>query len=685
MKKKLMVINIIVLVLIVMFVLVFIIACTDRDVEQQTVSKPRDALVTGLQYPVKEVIIGQDSTRPRGAPEGVFNEAGQDLSPVVNGFKSPAYRADEHGKEYKQWAGTIMANAMRDPAFFATLSVANQDMIKLINNIYKSQENIKKIFTGDTKDFNNVGQLLELIKLDKEGIKKKGAKLQPENILPVTADLCLRCHSPVGWMEGRSEPKTKVSPFLKGQFWGAAFLENPFDGDENPRSVNLTKESETEMEGIQCDFCHRAKDTFKRKSLYDGTEMSNGIGGFFVDRDNPFCEDTYDEYGDCREGKFTTSNVFQKEGTFCGTCHDVTNPLIRTRTVVNGKVPEDMPHPIERTYTEWYWSDYREKRTCQDCHDPMSFPGAQTWMISPVLEELWGDVDEKWTEEPYNYNTPDRTSLWKEARERNRKYMQREAAEMSLINTSVQGNTVNLEVKIINKGGHKLPTGFAEGRQMWLHVKATDDVGKVIFESGYLDDGYLVRDKYSLNGKIVDDPVKTMIKVYEVEAIADGYDESVVAKGNEHFHFILMNKIVKDNRIPPKGFNKKAYTADGAFIIPHDPKDTDYADGQYWDITPYTFTVPEGKNGKISVTATLNYQTFSREYIEFLKNNDVELTEQCGGRARNLPIIGSYDGADCDNFGTWGLTLYDLWEKAKMGPPVIMQESSIEISLDGKT
>jgi hypothetical protein len=683
-KKKLTLTGIIVLILLGIIVLVLMTARTDRGVEQQTVSKPRSALVTGLKYPVREVIIGHDATRPRGAPEGVSNNGGQDLSPVVYGFKSPAYRAGDHKKEYKDWAGTIMANAMRDPAFFATLSVANKDVIRLINNVYNKPENIEKIFTGDTKGFNDFSELLKLLRLDKENIKKRGKKLQPEDILPVTADLCLRCHSPVGWMEGRSEPKTRVSPFLKGQFWGAAFRENPSDHDGNPRSANLTKESETDMEGIQCDFCHRAKDTFKRKSLYDGSEMSNGIGGFFVERHNPFCEGTYDKSGNCREGKYTTSSVFQKEGAFCGTCHDVTNPLIRTRTVVNGAVPEDMPHPIERTYTEWYWSDYREKRTCQDCHDPMSFPGAQTWMIYPVLEELWGDVDEKWGEEPYNYYSPNRTALWKRAMERNRKYMRNEAAEMSIINTSVHDDTVNLEIKIINKCGHKLPTGFAEGRQMWLHIRATDDAGKVIFESGYMEDGYLVRDKYRAHGKVVDDPDKNMIKVYEMEVIADGYDKSVIAKGNEHFHFMLMNKIIKDNRIPPKGFNKEAYTADGAFIIPHDPKDNDYADGQDWDITPYTFTVPEGKQGKISVTATLNYQTFSREYLEFLKKNDVELTKECGGRARNLPILGSYDGADCDNYGTWGLTLYDLWEKADMGPPVIVQESSIEISVNGR-
>jgi hypothetical protein len=682
MKKKLTLTGILVLVLIGIIVIVLIKARTGRDIEQQLVSKPRAVPVQGLKYPVNEVITGHDSTRPRGAPESVSNKAGQDLSPVIHGFKAPANRASENRKEYREWAGMMMANAMRDPAFFATLSVANQDIIKLVNNFYNNQKNIGELLTGNAKGFNNITQLIKLLKLEKEGIKKKGERLQPENILPVTADLCLRCHSPVGWMEGRSEPKTRKSPFLKGQFWGSAFLDNPEDDEGNPRSADLTRESQAEMEGIQCDFCHRSQDNFKRKSLYDGSEMSNGIGGFFVDRSNPFCEDTPDENGDCSEGSYKTSHDFQKEGNFCGTCHDVTNPLIRTRTKVNGSVPEDMPHPIERTYTEWYWSDYREKRSCQDCHDPMSFPGAQTWMIYPVLEELWGDVDQKWREAPYNYYVPNRASLWKEAMERNMEYMRREAAEMSFVDTSVQGNTVNLKVKIINKCGHKLPTGFAEGRQMWIHIKAVDDAGMVIFESGYMEDGYLIRDKYRNNGKVVDDSSKNMIKVYEMEAVADGYDESVVEKGKEHFHFILMNKIIKDNRIPPRGFNKEAYSADGAFIIPHDPKDTDYADGQYWDVTPYTFIVPNGVKGRIHVTATLNYQTFSREYIEFLKKNDLEPTEECGGRARNLPIIGSYDGEDCDSYGTWGKTLYDLWEKANMGPPLIVQKAEIDISLD---
>jgi hypothetical protein len=208
---------------------------------------------------------------------------------------------------------------------------------------------------------------------------------------------------------------------------------------------------------------------------------------------------------------------------------------------------------------------------------------------------------------------------------------------------------------------------------MWIHIKAVDEEGGLVFESGYMEDGSLVRDKY-FNGTFIDDPARAMIKVYEQEILASGYDQSVVAPGNEHFHFILMNEIVKDNRIPPKGYNRAAFTADGAFIIPRDPKDTDYADGQYWDITSYTFEIPDRAKGNIRVTADLMYQTFSREYIEFLKDNDVEHTEKFGGRARNLPA-GPY--ADHQ---TWGSALYKAWQVSNMGPAVRMQAISTEIS-----
>jgi hypothetical protein len=137
-----------------------------------------------------------------------------------------------------------------------------------------------------------------------------------------------------------------------------------------------------------------------------------------------------------------------------------------------------------------------------------------------------------------------------------------------------------------------------------------------------------------------------------------------------------MNSIEKDNRIPPRGFNKDAYQADGAFIIPHDPKDTDYPSGQNWDVTPYTFTVPAAIVGKLHITARLQYQTFNREYMEFLDETDMEDTQETGGRARNLPA-GLYE-----DFPTWGSALYQLWQNSDNGRPVEMGSVSADILVE---
>ncbi len=148
---------------------------------------------------------------------------------------------------------------------------------------------------------------------------------------------------------------------------------------------------------------------------------------------------------------------------------------------------------------------------------------------------------------------------------------------------------------------------------------------------------------------------------------------------DEEFHFVLLNFIEKDNRIPPKGFNKAAYTADGAFIIPHDPKDTDYPDGQNWDVTPYTFTIPPDALAPVQVTATLLYQTFNREYMEFLRDHDVEPTQSFGGRARDLPAGGQYANLDL----TWGEVIFKLWEDSGQGPPVEMGQARFNLSFGG--
>ena len=113
--------------------------------------------------------------------------------------------------------------------------------------------------------------------------------------------------------------------------------------------------------------------------------------------------------------------------------------------------------------------------------------------------------------------------------------------------------------------------------------------------------------------------------------------------------------------------------ADGAFIVPSDT----YADRQNWDETEYSFLIPEDVEGNVKVVATLYYQTFNKEYIDFLKANDKELTEKDGGRARNLPTGGQY--ADSP---TWGDALQKIWKRVGKGRPVKMKTAKFEIEIE---
>jgi hypothetical protein len=597
-------------------------------------------------------ISGNDSTQPRGAIVET-NSQGQLLDPIIDGFRAPArfdleFEGEFDGKNpYRDWVGGLMANATRDPGFFATLNVANRDLIEFIR--YLSDSDLAAFLAANQlqNDVSRDGGIGGTFKC----ISSKCEADNAEDLLPVAADLCLRCHTPAGWMEAHSEPATSSFPFLKGQFWGAAFPEVPDGG------LGITDQSEAEMEGVQCDFCHRAYDNFKRVSNHDGSTMPAGNGGFFVDTTNPF--DSGDGLTEVSRPKGDAAENFQKSAFLCGTCHDVTNPFIKTKNKIGDEVP-DMLHPLERTFTEWYWSDFRGKKPCQECHEPMRFVGAQSWLLYPGLDNFWGDLDQQWIERGIDLTTSRAIAL-EDGMKENRRFM-KNCAELKFVDSQKKASlddNVTVTVRVTNRAGHKLPTGYGEGRQMWIHIKAVDKDGQLIFENGQLDS----------SGKLVRD-VQT--KVYEQKIEADGYDTRVISPEDEEFHFVLLNKITKDNRIPPKGFNKAAYQADGAFIVPADT----YEDGQNWDETTYTFTLPDDISENVTVRATLYYQTFNREYIDFLSSHDEEPTIADFGRARNLPTVGIYNEKD-----TWAEALKTMWEDAGESRSVEMATAKWEIEI----
>jgi hypothetical protein len=172
---------------------------------------------------------------------------------------------------------------------------------------------------------------------------------------------------------------------------------------------------------------------------------------------------------------------------------------------------------------------------------------------------------------------------------------------------SVTPEEYGITVRVTNETGHKLPSGYPEGRRIWLNVKGYDDQGAQVFESGAYD---------AETAELSHDD---QVKIYQIKpGLTAGLAGVLSLPAGPSFHFVLNDTIYSDNRIPPRGFTNAAFE-----LIQSPPVAHIYADGQYWDDTGYT--LPSSTD---SVVVSLYYQTISKEYVEFLR--DANMTNSAG-------------------------------------------------------
>jgi hypothetical protein len=204
--------------------------------------------------------------------------------------------------------------------------------------------------------------------------------------------------------------------------------------------------------------------------------------------------------------------------------------------------------------------------------------------------------------------------------------------------------------------GHKLITGYPEGRRMWLNIKWYDGSNTLLREDGALGpigatftnpvDGTTfepvsILDLHDPNTKIYEAHY-AMTKEWADVLLAVGKDPGLVlsydrytgnpdfylsdlaamAPGSYHetFHFVLNNHVAKDNRIPPYGMEYDVAKKRNALPVPADQYGNPGAGGtyNYWDELDLSAT-PDGiPAGAVYADITLYYQGTSWEYIQFL-------------------------------------------------------------------
>jgi hypothetical protein len=177
---------------------------------------------------------------------------------------------------------------------------------------------------------------------------------------------------------------------------------------------------------------------------------------------------------------------------------------------------------------------------------------------------------------------------------------------------------------------------------MWLHVRAFDEDRNVVFESGRYIFGEARLEGY---GSTFGDPdYDPNLHVWEANhGISPGLAVTLgILPGPSH-HLTLVDTIDFDNRIPPRGFTNAGFEAFNG----GKPVGQAYADGQYWDDVVY----PVGSSA-VQAEVALYYQTTTREYVEFLRDENV--TNSAG------PIM------------------FDLWDQNGRSAPVAMAKGFYE-------
>jgi hypothetical protein len=243
--------------------------------------------------------------------------------------------------------------------------------------------------------------------------------------------------------------------------------------------------------------------------------------------------------------------------------------------------------------------------------------------------------------------------------------------------------TGELSFRIQNQTGHKLISGFPEGRRMFINIKAYDALENLIYEVNPYDPlaGTLKGLNYPYTDTLPIPGALSPIEIYEDMLVYETHPSSSLTGEDETFHFALATNRYKDNRIPPKGFRINEASTRISQPRWHGVDALDYFTAAEYEggYDQVFLTIPSGAS---EVEVELYYQTTSREYIEFLRdeiNGTGELTLTGTGAGGDPAYIIQTDPF-FSQLKAWGDTIWQLWTHNMDVPgasPFLMAEGSI--------
>jgi len=578
------------------------------------------------------------------------------------------------------WQGSMMAQAARDFLFYACLTVAGQDSIWA---------------TGRP----NAVDICERCHFPKGWLEGRS---DPPNTSAMTGadfdgvqcDFCHRMYDPFF--------ATTFDGIREGSDWLIYWDETNASSTPSQDAANVTYAEDASLISAILDFNGTA---FYNGLLPPANYVENAAGQYFVSSSAA----KRASFADAAARHQMLYSRYHKSKYFCSTCHDVSNPVLANLGAdPTLKLPTELNSAfsflhVERTFSEFMLSDYGQQggaptnaefqaqgapnithaAKCQDCHmrdttgvacnkrgvpvrpnESVEHPnsglplhdltGGNVWVSAVLASAIPGSPNYDPINDSLLNQGPAALTLdltqglgidpvaLLAGSERAKQQLLLAA---TIKNLNYDAGTGLLTFKVQNNTGHKLISGFPEGRRIFVNIRAFNTDGALVDEINPYDEatGILTKDDEEL--------------IYEMHPAS-----SLTGEG-ETFHFALADGRYKDNRIPPRGF--RINQAAGRLAVPVWLGNEDPA---YFSPEEYSGgydSVSLGISpGAAYVEVNLYYQTTSREYVEFLRN------EINGTGSTTLPSPTPSGEAQAyiiqtDPFFSqlkeWGDTIWSLW------------------------
>jgi hypothetical protein len=412
-------------------------------------------------------------------------------------------------------------------------------------------------------------------------------------------DICARCHMPM-------ERYTAKIAGRKAQ----VFAQFPFKARRDGGSLA--------EDGVSCAVCHQlsaehlgAPETYTGNFRIDPADAQGEhreYGPYTIDNGHTLVMKT------STEGFVPQHSEHIRKSELCAACHTLITETLGPGGTQVGRLPEQVP------FQEWLHSDYKDMVSCQSCHMPVVDEAVPITRIFGEPRQLSrhvfvaGNFFMQRMLHRY-HDALDVAALPQEldaAAKRTEEFLGTQAAHLAIGDVSVSNGRLETEVAVENLGGHKLPTAYPS-RRAWIHFVVRDGGGRVVFESGKLNpDG-------SIAGNDNDADKTKFEPHYAVVRSADQVEiyESIMGETSGGVTTGLLNasQYLKDNRLLPKGFDKRSAEPDIA-VHGNAAEDADFIGGG--DRVRYSVDLA-GASGAFRVEVELLYQPIGFRWAQNLK------------------------------------------------------------------